>query len=191
MGTQLLLTQRGTAPQFSAHIRCGQKAASIKMPLGMEEGLGPGDFVLDGDPAHSSPKRSGAPPIFGPRILWPNVQDANWYGGRHRPTQHCVRWGPSSPSPKGVHFLQFSANVRCGQTAGWTKMSLGMEVGLGPGDFVLDGDPATARKKAYPPPAIFGQCLLWPNGWMDQDATWYGGKRRPRRRCARWGRSSS
>ena len=31
------------------------------MPLGMEEGLGPGDFVLDGDPAHSSPKRGGAP----------------------------------------------------------------------------------------------------------------------------------
>jgi len=26
-------------------------AGSIKMPLGMEEGLGPGDFVLDGDPA--------------------------------------------------------------------------------------------------------------------------------------------
>ena len=24
-------------------------------------------------------------------------------------------------------------------------------------------------------PTIFGPCLLWPNGWMDQDATWYGG----------------
>jgi len=22
---------------------------------------------------------------------------------------------------------------------------------------------------------LFGPCLLWPNGWMDQDATWYGG----------------
>ena len=30
----------------------------------------------------------------------------------------------------------------CGQTAGWTQMSLGMEIGLSPGDFVLDGDPA-------------------------------------------------
>jgi len=28
------------------------------------------------------------------------------------------------------------------------KMSLGMEVGLGPGDFVLDGDPA-------PPPSTY------------------------------------
>jgi len=26
--------------------------------------------------------------------------------------------------------------------AAWIKMSLGMKVGLGPGDFVLDGDPA-------------------------------------------------
>ena len=32
-------------PQFSAHICCGQMAAWIKMPLGMELGLGPGDFV--------------------------------------------------------------------------------------------------------------------------------------------------
>ena len=24
-------------------------------------------------------------------------------------------------------------------------------------------------------PPIFGPFLLWPNGWMDQDATWYGG----------------
>jgi len=43
------LPQRGTAPPLSAHIRCGQMAAQIKMPLGMEVGLGPGDFVLDGD----------------------------------------------------------------------------------------------------------------------------------------------
>ena len=37
--------QRGTAPtQFSTHICCGQMAAWIKMPLGMEIGLSPGDF---------------------------------------------------------------------------------------------------------------------------------------------------
>jgi len=32
--------------------------------------------------------------------------------------------------------------VYCGQTVGWIKMPLGTEVGLGPGDIVLDGDPA-------------------------------------------------
>jgi len=33
----------------------------------------------------------------------------------------------------------------CTQTAGWIKMALGMEIGLGPGDFVFDGDQATPR----------------------------------------------
>jgi len=49
--------------------------------------------------------------------------------------------------------------------AAWIKMSLGIELGLGPGDFVLDGDPAVLHQKgAEPPPPIFGPCLLWPNG---------------------------
>jgi len=52
-------------------------------------------------------------------------------------------------------------------------MPLGMEVSLGPGDFVFDGDPATSRNSAHQPHPIFGPCSLWPNGWMDQDATWY------------------
>ena len=56
-------------------------------------------------------------------------------------------------------------------------MPIGMEVGLGPGDFVVDGDPAPPQKKSQPPPN-FGTCLLWPNGWMDHDATWYGDKHR-------------
>ena len=30
--------------------------------------------------------------------------------------------------------------------AGWIKIPLGMAVGLGPGDFVLDGDPAPPPK---------------------------------------------
>ena len=29
-------------------------------------------------------------------------------------------------------------------------------------------------QKWYTAPPIFGQCLLWSNGWMDQDPTWYG-----------------
>jgi len=48
----------------------------ITMPLGMEVGLSPGDFVfnvLDGDRAPLPTKGGGAePPIFGPCLLWPN-----------------------------------------------------------------------------------------------------------------------
>jgi len=39
------------------------------------------------------------------------------------------------------------AHVYFGQTAGWIKMALGMEVGLGPVHIVLDGDTAPLPKK--------------------------------------------
>jgi len=106
--------ERGHSPQVLAHAYCGQTAWWIKMPLGMEVGLGPGDFVLDGDPA--SRQKRGTAPNFRPFLLWQNGwmdQDATWYGGRPRPRPHCVRWGPSSPSPskKGAqphNFLPMS-----------------------------------------------------------------------------------
>jgi len=99
------------------------------MPLGMEVGLDPGHFLFVGDPPPSQKKGTSPQSIFGPCLLWPNGwmdQDANWYGGKPR---------PSSP-------VFGSCLVCCGQTAEWTKMSLGMEVGLSPGDFVFVGDPA-------------------------------------------------
>ena len=97
--------------------------------------------------------------------------------------------GSQPPPQKGAEPPQFSAHFYCGQTAGWIKMALGMEVGLSPGNFVLDGEPAPSPKKGTEP-SIFSTCLLWPNGCMDQDATWYGGRPRPRRRCVTWGPSS-
>jgi len=87
---------------------------------------------------------------------------------------HIVLDGDLAPFPKkGQSSPQFSANF-CGQTAGCIKMPLGMEVG----DFVLHGDPPLPEKGAEPP--ISGPCLLLPNGWMDQDATWYGVRPWPR-----------
>ena len=148
MGTQLPL-QKGALPSNfrpMSLLSPGQMAGWIKMPLGVEVGLGPGDVALDGD---------AAAPIFSPCLLRPNgwmYQDTTWYGGRPRPRQHCVRWGPSP---------QLSANVYCGRTAGWIKMPLGMEVDLGLGHIVLDGDPVTPRKGHSSPP-LYGPCLLWP-----------------------------
>ena len=46
-----------------------------------------------------------------------------------------------------------------------------MEVNLGPGHIVLDGDPALPPQKKGPH-LIFDPCQLWPNGWVDQGATW-------------------
>jgi len=108
------------------------------MALGMEVGLSQGDFVLDEEPATPTQKRGGTP-IFGPCLLWPNGrmdQDGTWHGGRPQPRRLCVRWRHSTPPQKGggAPPTKFSAHVYCGQTAGWIKVALGMEVGLRPGD---------------------------------------------------------
>jgi len=43
-------------------------AAWIKTPLGMEEGLGPGDFVLDEDPPPLPKKGAEPPPQFSTNV---------------------------------------------------------------------------------------------------------------------------
>ena len=78
---------------------------------------------------------------------------------------------------------QSAVHVCCGQMGRWIKMSLGTEVDLGPGDIVLDGNPAPPPQKGAQQPPLFGPCLLWPNGWMDEDATWP--------HCVRLGSSST
>jgi len=77
--------------------------------------------------------------------------------------------GDTAPPPLKGHSPQFSTNVRCGQTAGWTKMPLGMAVGLCPGDSVFDGDPARPRKKGTSTP-IPTQFLA--HVYCDQTAGW-------------------
>jgi len=52
--------------------------------------------------------------------------------------------------------------VHCGQTVGRINVKLGKQAGLGPGDIVLDGDPAPLPKEGGEPPSpqfsdIFGR----------------------------------
>jgi len=61
----------------------------------------------------------------------------------------------------------------CGQTAVCITIQLGTEVGLILGDCVTWGHSSPPLKGHRPP--ILGPCVLWPKGWMDQHATWYGG----------------
>jgi len=78
-------------------------------------------------------------PVCDVGALWPNGwmdQDETWHAGRPRSWPHCVR--TQLPVPQRGTARQFSARICCGQ------MPLGTEVGLGPGDFVLDGDPHSA-----------------------------------------------
>ena len=71
-GDTVPLPKKGTAPQFLAHVYCGQTGGWIKTPLGTEVDLGPGHFVLDGFPAISE-RGTAAPPLFGPCLLWPQL----------------------------------------------------------------------------------------------------------------------
>jgi len=79
--------------------------------------------------------------------------------------------------------------VYCSQTVGWIKMKLGTEVDRDTDHIVLDGDPALLPKKGHSSPPVPGPCLLWPNGSINQDSIWYGGRPWPRPHCVRWGPS--
>jgi len=97
------------------------------------------------------------------RVLWPNGwmdQYETWHGGRPPPRPQCGRWGTSSPEKRTQP--QFSAHVRCSQTASCIKMPYGTEVGLCPGDIVLDGGsaPPPQREGTQQPPPIFGQYVV-------------------------------
>jgi len=50
-------------------------------------------------------------------------------------------------------------------------MPLGTEVGS---HSVLHGESQLPLPKKGQSHSIFGSCLLWSNGWMDQDGTWHG-----------------
>jgi len=58
---------KGHSPQLSAHVCCGQTAGCIKMPLGMEVGLGPDDIVLYG--THLPQGGTVVHTLFGPCIV--------------------------------------------------------------------------------------------------------------------------
>jgi len=140
------------------------------------------------------PKRSTACQ-FSVHVYWMD-EDTAWYGCRPRPRPHCVRRWPSSPAKwveqphlfsahvycgHGRPSHQFSAHVCCGQTAGCIKMPLDREVDVSPGDTVLDGDPAPnpPKKGVTASPQMLAH-VLWSNCCMDQNATWYGARPRPR-----------
>jgi len=102
---------------------------------------------------------------------------------------HCARWGPSSTPQKGAE-PPILGHLYCGQMARCIKMPLGTEVGLSPSNCVRWG-PSSPSPKRWRIPPFFGPCLLWPNGCMYQDTTWYAGRPQPRRYCVRWGPSNN
>ena len=110
------------------------------------------------------------------------------HAGRPRP-DHIVLDGDSAPVPQkggGAPNFRFIPVV-----AKWLDGSRCHLVGGRPqtSRHCVKWGPSSPRQKEAEPP-IFGPCLLWPDGWMDQDATWYGGRPQPRRHYVRLGPSS-
>jgi len=116
-------------------------------------------------------------------------QDATHHGARPRPRRLCVRWGPRSPPQKEAEPPKFSAHVYCVKTDGWIKMVLGVEVGLSPGVFVLDGDSPPPKYGVEPPPQFSAYFYCGQTAGCIRYATWLGGRPQPRGLCVRWGPS--
>ena len=135
------------------------------------------------------PKKGAKPPTnFRPvSIVAKRLDGSRWHSAWRRASVQATLcyMGTHLPFPQKGQCPQFSASFYCAQTAGCINMPLDMEVGLGPGHIVLDGDQAPQKRGHVAP--IFGPCLLWPNVRMDQDAIWYRGMPQPRRHCIRWG----
>ena len=100
---------------------------------------------------------------------------------------HIVLDGDPAPLPKKGTEPPFSAHV-CAKWLHGLRCHLVWRYSLGPSDFVLDGNPTPLPKKGHSPLTL-GPCLLWPNGCMYQDTTWYEGRPQPRRHCVRGGAS--
>jgi len=89
-------------------------------------------------------------------------QNETWHSGSLGPGHIVLDGTQLTPPPKGAGAQPpILAHVRFSQTAGWIKIPLGTEVGLGPRDIVLDGNPAPLpKKRGTAAPSKFSAHLL-------------------------------
>ena len=119
-------------------------------------------------------------------------QDETWHASSGRPRPHCVRRRPSSlkkgAQPNNLRPMSVVAKRLDGSRC---HLVVGTELGLNPGDIVLDGDPAPPSPKRGHISSRFLANVLWLNGWMDQDETWHKCQPQHQPQCIRSEPSSS
>jgi len=150
------------------------------MLLGRKVGLDPSDIVLDGDPAPFPQNGGRASPQFSAHVYCGQTASRTkmplGMGVGFGPS-HILLHGDPAPLPKKGAHPQFSAHVYFGQTAAWIKIQDATWYRGRPRPrphCARWGASSSSPKRGLSlPPPIFSQCLLWPNGWMDQDATWH------------------
>jgi len=143
MGTQSPSLKRGRNPLpiFGPFLLWPNGSICIKMPLGMDVDLSPGDFVLDGDTV--------LPPLPNQGGGAPSQFSAHFYCAQ---TAGCIKMplgmevglSPGTPTPPQLWPMSIVAK--------WLKTPLGTAVDLGPGHIVLDTVPASSREKGTAPP---------------------------------------
>jgi len=142
------------------------------MPLGRKVGLDPRDTVLDADPAPLRKKGTESPNFWPMSIVAKRLHGSRCHLVWRKASAYaklCWMWTQLPLPKKGAQPLpQLLAHVYCAQTAGWIKMPLAMEVGVGldPSNIVLDGDPAPPPQKEGRAPQFLahahcGQMAAW------------------------------
>jgi len=87
-------------------VYCRQTIECIRIPLGMEVGLGLNHIMLDGNPTPPPPKKRHSTRTFWPTSIVAKLLDGSRchlvrrYRPRLRP--HCVRWVHRSPTERGT-----------------------------------------------------------------------------------------
>ena len=138
----------------------------MKTPRGTEVDLGPGHIVLDGGPAPAKGAQQPMLIVATVAHLSYKTEDKrrylylhynfNDFGYRTKLSRLAFRATVRKTvrpmlSDRCLSCLYVGLSVLsclsvmlvyCGQKIGWIKMKLGMQVCLGPGHVVLDGDPA-------------------------------------------------
>jgi len=122
----------------------------IKLPFGMEEGLGPGDFVLDGSQLPSPNRGQSPPPQFSAHVHC--GQKAGWIKlalGIEVDLCPCyvvLDWDPA-PILKGggASLFNFRPISIVAKRLDASRCHAVWRYGFSPGEFVLDGDPAPSQ----------------------------------------------
>ena len=115
----------------------------FKVPLCTEVSLGPGRIVLEG--TRLPPKMGGHSPSSQPV----NIVAKRWDGSgchlvwRYSLAQATLCYMGTQPPKMGHGSLHFSADVFCGQTAGWIKIQDACRP--------VDGDPSAPLQKWHSP----------------------------------------
>jgi len=124
--SDFVLDEDPARPQFSAHFYCGQMTGCIKVPLGTDVGLIPGDFALDGDPV-LLPKKGAEPPSSLSKKISAHVYCGQTAGWIKMPLGTKVGLSPGDSVLDGDPAPPYK-----GGGAPSIFSDHGMEVGLGP-----------------------------------------------------------